>query len=101
MAGPPVYVSTVYAAPMSCPAPAGAAETANGAVERMVLLGLTGVYYIISAVMRLWCGRNQTAAESAVCATSTSTPSTPVSRSAMRSAKYTERCWPPVQPKAT
>ena len=27
MAGPPVYVSTVYAAPMSCPASAGAAET--------------------------------------------------------------------------
>ena len=27
-------------------ASAGAAETANGAVERMVLLGLTGVYYI-------------------------------------------------------
>ncbi len=26
---------------MSCPASAGAAETANGAVERMVLLGLT------------------------------------------------------------
>ena len=58
MAGPPVYVSTVYAAPMSCPASAGAAETANGAVERMVLLGLTGVYYIISAAMRFWCGRN-------------------------------------------
>ena len=34
-----------------------AAEMANGAVERMVLLGLTGVYYIISAAMRLWCGR--------------------------------------------
>ena len=34
---------------MSCPASAGAAETANGAVERMVLLGLTGVYYIIFA----------------------------------------------------
>ena len=34
---------TVSAAPafMSCPASAGAAETANGAVERMVLLGLT------------------------------------------------------------
>ena len=31
---------------MPCPASAGAAETANGAVERMVLLGLTGVYYI-------------------------------------------------------
>ena len=31
---------------MSCPVSAGAAETANGAVERMVLLGLTGVYYI-------------------------------------------------------
>ena len=30
---------------MSCPASAGAAETANGAVERMVLLGLTGAYY--------------------------------------------------------
>ena len=30
---------------MPCPASAGAAETANGAVERMVLLGLTGVYY--------------------------------------------------------
>ena len=27
-------------------ASAGAAETANGAVERMLLLGLTGVYYI-------------------------------------------------------
>ena len=44
---------------------AGAAETANGAVERMVLLGLTGVYYIISAAMRLRCGRNQTAAAGA------------------------------------
>ena len=42
----------------SCPASAGAAETANGAVERMVLLGLTGVYYIISAAMRLRCRRN-------------------------------------------
>ena len=31
---------------MSCPASAGAAETANGAEERMVLLGLTGAYYI-------------------------------------------------------
>ncbi len=30
---------------MPCPTSAGAAETANGAVERMVLLGLTGVYY--------------------------------------------------------
>ena len=48
---------------MPCPASVGAAETANGAVERMVLLGLTGVYYIISAAMRLRCGRNQTAAE--------------------------------------
>ena len=36
---------------MSCPASAGAAETANGAVERMVLLGLTGVYYIIFAAI--------------------------------------------------
>ena len=41
---------------MSCPFSAGAAETANGAVERMVLLGLTGVYYIIFAAMRLRCG---------------------------------------------
>ena len=46
-------------------ASAGAAETANGAVERMVLLGLTGVYYIISAAMRLRCGRNQSAAQTA------------------------------------
>ena len=55
---PSVYVLTVYAAPafMSCPASAGAAETANGAVERMVLLGLTGVYYIISAAVKLRCG---------------------------------------------
>ena len=30
---------------MSYPASAGAAETADGAVERMVLLGLTGAYY--------------------------------------------------------
>ena len=30
---------------MSCHVSAGAAETANGAVERMVLLGLTGAYY--------------------------------------------------------
>ncbi len=30
---------------MPCPASADAAETANGAVERMVLLGLTGAYY--------------------------------------------------------
>ena len=50
---------------MPCPASVGAAETANGAVERMVLLCLTGVYYIISAAMRLWCGRNQTAAQTA------------------------------------
>ena len=48
MSNPSVYAVTVSAAsaPMSCPASAGAAETANGAVERMVLLGLTGVYYI-------------------------------------------------------
>ena len=40
---PSVYVFTVYDAStlMSCPASAGAAETANGAVERMVLPGLT------------------------------------------------------------
>ena len=64
---PSVYVFTVYAASafMPCPASAGAAETANGAVERMVLLGLTGVYYTISAAMRLWCGRNQIAAQTA------------------------------------
>ena len=44
---PSVYTVTVSAAPafMPCPASAGAAETANGAVERMVLLGLTGAYY--------------------------------------------------------
>ena len=36
----------------------GAAETANGAVERMVLRGLTAAYYTISAAMRLQCGRN-------------------------------------------
>ena len=30
---------------MPCPVSAGAAETADGAVERMVLLGLTGAYY--------------------------------------------------------
>ena len=37
-----------------------AAETANGAMGlvRMVLLGLTGAYYTISAAMRLRCGRN-------------------------------------------
>ena len=29
---------------MPCPASAGAAETANGAVERMVLLGLTRIF---------------------------------------------------------
>ena len=40
---------------MSCPASASAAETANGAVERMVLLGLTSriishvAYYSIFA----------------------------------------------------
>ena len=34
---------------MSCHVSAGAAETANGAEERMVLLGLTGVYYSIFA----------------------------------------------------
>ena len=36
---------------MPCPASAGAAETANGAVERMVLLGLTVAYYTISAAI--------------------------------------------------
>ena len=50
---------------MPCSASTGAAETANGAVERMVLLGLTGVYYTISAAMRLWSGRNPSPAQSA------------------------------------
>ena len=34
---------------MPRPASAGAAETANGAVERMVLLNHTGAYYTIFA----------------------------------------------------
>ena len=54
---------------MSCPVSAGAAETANGAVERMVLLGLTGVYYIISAAItvRTKSTAAQTAAEPVPC----------------------------------
>ncbi len=38
---------------MPCPASDGAAETANGAMwlMRMVLLGLTGAYYTISAAI--------------------------------------------------
>ena len=48
---------------MPCPASAGAAETANGAVERMVLLGLTSRIIPNFAAMRLRRGRNQAAAE--------------------------------------
>ena len=44
---------------MSCPASAGAAETANGAVERMVLLGLTSRIIPNFAAMRSRRGRNQ------------------------------------------
>ena len=51
---------------MSCPASAGAAETANGAVERMVLLGLTSRIIPNFAAMRSRRGRNQAAAQSAV-----------------------------------
>ena len=58
---PSIYVFTVYAAPAfkSCPASAGAAETANGAVERMVLLGLTSRIIPNFAAMRSRRGRNQ------------------------------------------
>ena len=51
---------------MSCPASAGAAETANGAMGlvRMVLLSLTAAYYTISAAVR--CGRNPAPAQKAV-----------------------------------
>ena len=50
---------------MPCPASAGAAETANGAVERMVLLGLTSRIIPNFAAMRSRRGRNQSAAQSA------------------------------------
>ena len=62
-----VYAVTVSAAPafMPCPASAGAAETANGAVERMVLLGLTSRIIPNFAAMRSRRGRNQAAAQSA------------------------------------
>ena len=56
---------------MPCPASAGAAETANGAVERMVLLGLTSRIIPNFAAMRLRCGRNQTAARPAAVARDT------------------------------
>ena len=50
---------------MPCPASAGAAETANGAVERMVLLGLTGAYYTKFRGNEITARTKSTAAQSA------------------------------------